>query len=303
VTGVLYAKVNGQWVPVEFSGKDEVWVGADDPGIDSSYEVWYDTDDDGPQYGNYAQGVTNLGVFNISNGQAMATSGNILFATVNNFYYTSGRRYRLFVELNAGVANATLGNGYLTLYVDGTAQAGGLWLTYPPGVHQHFSFEFFMEKYGMSAGLHNIQLYFTHASGGQITLHTDNGTVEMRDVGPSNPMNPLTQTTPAPWYQLAFSTGWSNYGAPFNKGSYRRLGDEVFLRGLVQQGAGAGGTVCLLPTGYRPAGQNIQALLSSAGMVRYDIQTDGYFTTQATISAGNWICLDNIHFSVTGGPA
>jgi hypothetical protein len=39
--------------------------------------------------------------------------------------------------------------------------------------------------------------------------------------------------------------------------------------------------------------------MSSVQMVRYDIQTDGYFTTSAAISNGNWICFDNIHFSIT----
>lgn len=306
MTGVLYAKVAGAWVPVQMPvpSTDEVWVGPDDPGVSSPYEIWYDTDDDGPQYGNYAQGVTNLGGFFIANGTAMPTSGNTAVAGVTNFYYVSGRRYRLFFELNAGIsagAAGTVSNGYFSLYVDGVAQGGGLWVTYPGGVHQHLSYEFFLEKYGMSAGLHRIDLYYTHSSGAQVTLHTDNGTIEIRDVGPTNPMNPVTQTTPAPWAALPFSTGWQNYGAPFNSGGYRRLGDVVFLRGLITQVAGAGGTVARLPVGFRPVNQIIQSSLASTGQARYDIQTDGFITTSTSIAAGNWICYDGIEFSVTPG--
>jgi hypothetical protein len=107
-----------------------------------------------------------------------------------------------------------------------------------------------------------------------------------------------TPVVPA-WIPFSYSTGWSNYGPPFNPGQYRKIGDEVYLRGLLNQVPGAGGTVMQLPVGYRPAGQNIAAQLASTGMARYDIQTDGFFTTSATISNGNWICMDNIHFSVT----
>ena len=89
---------------------------------------------------------------------------------VSNFYYISGRRYRLFVEINAGIASASARQRYFGLHVDGTAQAGGVSLqsTARPGMHQHFSYEFYLEKYGMSAGLHNM--YVTSPSTvGQIT--------------------------------------------------------------------------------------------------------------------------------------
>lgn len=307
MTGVLYAKVAGQWVPVQMPVPvtDEVWVGPDDPGVGSGYEIWYDTDDDGPQYGNYAQGVTNLGGFYIANGTAMPTSGNTAVAGVTNFYYVSGRRYRLLMELNAGTsagAAGTTSNGYFTLYVDGVAQAGGVWLTYPGGLHQHMSYEWYLEKYGMSAGLHRIDIYFTHSAGAQITLHTDNAQIEIRDVGPTNPMNPTTQTTPAPWTSLPYATGWQHYDVnSFNPGGYRKLGDVVYLRGLITQVAGATSTVFTLPTGFRPARQVIQSILTSTGQARFDITTGGVFTTSTAISAGNWVCLDSIDFSVTPG--
>lgn len=308
MTGVLYAKVGGTWVPVGGGGGDEVWVGPDDPGINSPHEIWYDTDDDGPQYGNYAQGVTNLGAFNFATGTAMPAAGgaNTTVATVTNFYYVSGRRYRLLLELNAVTAAAADVNGtaagWFGLRVDGVDQGGGVHFQthLPSGSHSNFRYEWYLEKYGMSAGLHQLQLFWS-PNVGQVTIYNDVGTCEIRDVGPSNPMNPATQTTPAPWLPMPFKTGWQNYGAPFNLGGYRRLGDTVTLRGLITQVGGAGGTMLQIPTGYRPSGQIIQAQLTSLGMSRYDILTDGNMTTSTTIQAGNWVCLDGIQYSVTGG--
>jgi hypothetical protein len=309
MTGVLKAKVNGVWTPVEMSvpATDEVWVGSDDPGVGSSYEIWYDPDDDGAQYGTWAQGVTNLGVFNIANGTAMPTSGAVLVATVANFYYTSGRRYRLLIELNAGIANALAGNCNFTLAVDGTMQAGGIWQIYQPGMHQHFSFEFYLEKYGMSAGLHQLTIYFNHSSGNQITLHTDNATVEVRDVGPSNPMNPLTQTTPPAWIPLPFATGWQNY-AGFQTCGYRKLGDMVFLRGLAQVNTALGtptSTIATLPTGYRPLG-GTHLFLSAVGepnaVLRTEVNAAGAVTSGAlSLANTNWASLALMSFSVTPG--
>jgi hypothetical protein len=304
MTGVLKARVGGSWVDVSpaVPSTDEVWVGPDDPGLTSPYEVWYDTDDDTPQYGSYAQGVTNVGAFNIANGTAMPTSGATLVATVSNFYYTSGRRYRLFIELNAGIASgASAGNGNYTLSVDGVDQPGGVWQIYQQSMHQHFSYEFYLEKYGMSVGLHTLRIYYTHAAGGQVTLHTDNGTVEVRDTGPSNPMNPLTATTPPAWIPLPFATGWSSYDTTYQSGGYRKLGDMVFLRGLCTQVAGATSSMFTLPSGYRPLKISLGAHISSVSMVRYDIQTNGSFVTSATISSGNWVSLEGIQFSVTPG--
>ncbi len=303
MTGVLRAKVAGNWVDVQMPAPatDEVWVGPDDPGVNSQYEIWYDTDDDGPQYGNYAMGITNLGAFNIANGTLMPTSGATLFATVSNFYYTSGRRYRLFCEMNA-VTSAAYASGAILLYIDGVAQAGGPWLEVSGGTNHyvHWSYEWYLEKYGMSAGLHTLQLYWSPTVG-QMTMHTDMATIEVRDMGPSNPMNPLTQTTPPPWIPMAFATGWQSYGSGYQPGGYRKLGDMVFLKGLVTQVAGAAATIHNLPAGYRPGGTVIAGALTSTGMARYDISTGGVMTTSGTISVGNWVCLDGISFSTTPG--
>lgn len=308
--GVLYAKVGGTWVPVTSGGGDEVWVGPDDPGVNSPYEIWYDTDDDGPQYGNYAMGVTNLGGMYFASGTQMPAAGgaNTNVAFVTNFYYTSGRRYRLLLELNAITAAAGTASGAFMLRIDGVDQAGGVHFqttATSPGSHTNFRYEWFLEKYGMSAGIHQLIIYWSPTVG-QVTIYNDVGTCEVRDVGPANPMNPLTQTTPAPWIPFPFAAGWGHYLSTYTPCGYRRLGDMVFLRGLAKcdTAFGTGTPTSLLgtlPAGYRPPGASIFNPQCAGGALRMDINASGTLSNAVVVlTNGNWVSLEGISFSVTG---
>lgn len=61
------------------------------------------------------------------------------------------------------------------------------------------------------------------------------------------------------WHGLAYSNGWSDFGAPYNSGAYRLTAiGMVQLRGLIKGGTGADGTIiATLPNPYRPLGQVI----------------------------------------------
>ena len=307
MSGVLKAKIApGVFVPVETppSVSDEVWVGPTDPGVDSQYEIWYDTDDDGPQYGTYAQGVTNIGGFYHTSGAQLPAAGAsaVFVAFVGSFYYVSGRRYRLFIEINALTAASGTAAGWFGLQVDSTAQGGGVHFqttATTPASHQSFSYEFFLEKYGMSAGLHNLYVTFTPTVG-QMTIYNDVGTCEVRDVGPSNPMNPLTQTTPAPWIPFPFATGWSNYLNTYTACGYRKLGDMVFTRGLAKCDTGATSLLGTFPVGSRPPGSSIFTPQCAGGALRMDINANGTVSnTAVALTPGNWVSLEGISFSVT----
>jgi hypothetical protein len=315
MAGVLYAKVDGAWVPVQQppAATDEVWVGSDDPGVGSSYEIWYDPDDDGVQYGTYAQGVTNLGAMSFGTGTLMPAAGgaDTTVASLSNFFYASGRRYRLLLELNAITAIVADANGTASgsfgLMVDGVAQAGGVHFqtSLPSGTHTNFMYEWFLEKYGMSAGLHTLQVFWT-PSLGQIRIYNDVGTFEVRDVGPANPMNPLTVTTPPAWIPFPFAAGWQSYPG-FQTCGYRRLGDMVFLRGLAQINTALGtpsSTIGTLPSGYRPPGTHLFA--SPVGepnaVIRTEVNSAGGVTCGANpLTNTNWCSLAPMSFSVTPG--
>ena len=84
--------------------------------------------------------------------------------------------------------------------------------------------------------------------------------------GPPGPLGPPGPTgAPGPaaaegWRALPFASNWSNYGAPWEGGAYRRdqLG-AVHLRGLVTQAGGppVPSVIATLPPGYRPANGRI----------------------------------------------
>jgi len=55
------------------------------------------------------------------------------------------------------------------------------------------------------------------------------------------------------WVALVLSNGWQNYGTPFAPAACRKVGNRVYLRGLVRYGSGTL-PITTLPAGFRPVG-------------------------------------------------
>lgn len=67
----------------------------------------------------------------------------------------------------------------------------------------------------------------------------------------------------AAWTAPALSGTWVNYGSSNEVAGYRRIGDLVYLRGLIKSGTIAT-TAFTLPAGYRPAADLIFAVASNS---------------------------------------
>ena len=53
------------------------------------------------------------------------------------------------------------------------------------------------------------------------------------------------------WIQLTLINGWGSHGTQWQQPSYRKVNNEVFVRGLIS--GGIANSVCAnLPSGYRP---------------------------------------------------
>ena len=104
-----------------------------------------------------------------------------------------------------------------------------------------------------------------------------------------------------PWIALPFQTGWANFGAPFEFGAYRKVGDVVQLQGLVGGPIGAT-TIATLPVGFRPKRQHIFLLGNNgnSSVMRVDVWVDGTVATAGNPVAGGWITLSGVTFSTTG---
>lgn len=98
------------------------------------------------------------------------------------------------------------------------------------------------------------------------------------------------------WTGLSFGSGWANYGGAYQTGQYKKVGDIVFLRGLVARTSGVGTTIATLPVGYRPPAQCLYIMNTDTGAGRLDIQTDGQII--ATSGGTGWVQLDGLSFSV-----
>lgn len=80
-------------------------------------------------------------------------------------------------------------------------------------------------------------------------------------------------------------TTWANFGAPYQTAQYKRLGDIVWVRGLVTRTAGAGPTIAQLPALFRPPVQIIRQVISNELNARLDIDTTGNIITDASYNS------------------
>lgn len=99
------------------------------------------------------------------------------------------------------------------------------------------------------------------------------------------------------WDGFNFGTGWANYGSGWNTGQVRKVGDWVFLRGLVYRFTGSDTTIATLPSGYRPPAGVIFAVDTNTGHGRVDIDSSGVIVLSA--GGSNNVSLSGIFFSTT----
>ena len=97
-----------------------------------------------------------------------------------------------------------------------------------------------------------------------------------------------------PWIAPTFQNSWTNYGTGFNLAGYRKIGDIVYLRGLVKGGA-SGATIFTLPAGFRPAYTHIVPCRASDAMGETRMHAGGEVQPQTGL-VSTWWCLDGSTF-------
>lgn len=92
-----------------------------------------------------------------------------------------------------------------------------------------------------------------------------------------------------------FSSGWANYGGGEQNAQYKKVGDFIFLRGLVARSSGTNTTIFTLPSGYRPPAYTRYVQQTNTGVGQIDVASTGavIFASGGT----GWVCLDRIVFS------
>lgn len=102
-----------------------------------------------------------------------------------------------------------------------------------------------------------------------------------------------------PWTAPTLLNSWTNYGAGFQACQYRRVGDVVQIRGLIQSGTS---TIFTMPTGFRPPAILMfrQECATYKGC-RVDVNTGGSVILSGYDTGGSnaYVSLDAITFSVS----
>ena len=94
------------------------------------------------------------------------------------------------------------------------------------------------------------------------------------------------------WINMELASGWSAYGGVYLPPQYRRVGEYVELRGMLNLGAG---TITVLPSGFRPYGSQIFAV-GSGGSAVCDVRVAAGGTLSLNRGGSNFLALDGIRF-------
>jgi hypothetical protein len=254
-----------------------------------------------------ALGVVAVGTFLAGNPKTL--TGNTLTQISNSLPVTllAGRKYRIHVEVRAMVITSAGTAGVACWVRDGTNDLTASYASAPlaytnvaPG-YNPFTYHFLMDGDGVARNLNVVMQPNTAVS---LNVFLDNCYFYVEDVGPNTaPALPIPDT-PQGWTSVSsFLNGWSNFGG-WQMAQYRKIGDEVRLRGLVAGGT-FGATVGLmfyLPVGFRPPlGEIFGVDVANSVQGRVEVQPDGRVIAWGTAASGSnaYLSLSGIVFSVT----
>lgn len=249
-----------------------------------------------------ALGIVALGAFTPPTaGFNIAANATVTVAALN-FATVVGRRYRLVLFIRAAQADVTPAQVDVGFRGNGAAGGAGLpntdaWTTLSTNFG-HIFYELIFDGIGGASVLYEAML----VPGTHIAVWLDLGSYfYLEDIGPNqSPALPLPDTPPG-WIPATLQNGWGNYGGGEISGwamtAYRKIGDEVQIRGLISGGT-IGQTAFTLPVGFRPPSGLILACDCSANThARLDIHGDG--TVLPASGSNAYFSISNIRFSVT----
>lgn len=102
------------------------------------------------------------------------------------------------------------------------------------------------------------------------------------------------------WLTLPLQTNFVAFGGGFQTPQYKRVGNLVYLRGLIGRTtstAVAGFTAAILPVGARPLATVLYEQHISGARCRVDVNNVGFVICQdAAIAVGGYLSVDGIVF-------
>lgn len=163
-----------------------------------------------------------------------------------------GRRYRVyFVSRAIGTATSSA-PGYvkIDLRIGGGIIAANAPLAYQPPttVYDTVGYEWLIDGDGTTKV---FDVVLTSSWAATAYFDVGLGSFYVEDVGPVTGSAIIPQVAVTPWTNVTFLNGWSNFGGQYQTCQYRKVGDEVKVRGLCKGTLGAP-PIFNLPVGFRP---------------------------------------------------
>jgi hypothetical protein len=111
----------------------------------------------------------------------------------------------------------------------------------------------------------------------------------------------IVGTVDTGWIEVtSFTNSWVNYGAGFPTAAYHKIGDLVYLKGLLKNGT-VSAAAFTLPAGFRPTTTRHFITMMSAGAGGLRVNASGNVIFGDPSGGGNGYCsLDGIYFETTG---
>lgn len=117
--------------------------------------------------------------------------------------------------------------------------------------------------------------------------------------GSGNLRASINALLPTAWTTVgAFQNGWGNYFGGYHAAAYRKVGDVVELRGLVQGGTVSGsgtGTIFTLPSGFRPAFAELFPTIAGNAIGRINVFSSG--AVGCEVGTNTFVSLSGIQVS------
>ena len=245
--GALKAKVDGAWVPLEYSGAAN------------------------PQN---ALGVVAMGSYIVV---SSIPTGTTTLTNPINFTTIVGRRYRLCYQIR--VINTTTGNGIRLTWTGSGVDTSGTdtWHTVT-GTYSYFSGGVVFDGTGVASAYTMV----AYVPGAAVGLWLEPATASyfyLEDIGPNAaPALPLPPT-PQAWTPLTLTNGFTHRTTGYQP-AVRKVGDVVECRGLMDCPTTAGSTVfTTLPSGFWPAKSVAFPVLTGAAPNTYVVRNTGTIET------------------------
>lgn len=106
----------------------------------------------------------------------------------------------------------------------------------------------------------------------------------------------FTGTLGEAWISASYNTGWGSYGGGYHGAEYKKVGDIVFLRGMVVRSSGSATTIFTLPSGYRPTNSMVFSQIANDAVARVAVDASGNVVLQVG-AVSPWVNLTGVAFS------